>query len=186
MTVRPARAPRGPTDPGRRDRIAVAALEIALARGVGAVSHRAVAAAAGVPLGSTTYHFRDLDDLLVAAVERAAGAWAEHLDAWSARIDAGTPLEAAACDLVLDLLGHDRARAVAEYELYLAAVRRPALEDATRAWAAICTTVLERHTDARTAQALTVAIDGLVLNALATGRTPDRATVEDLVRRITA
>jgi TetR/AcrR family transcriptional regulator, regulator of biofilm formation and stress response len=45
---------RGPTDPTRRDRIAAAALAIVLEQGVAAVSHRAVADRAGVPLGSTT------------------------------------------------------------------------------------------------------------------------------------
>ncbi len=77
---------RGPGDPGRRDRIAAAALEVALAQGVHAVSHRAVAAAAGVPLGSTTYHFRTLDDLLAAAMGRAAAAFAAELDAWDAAL----------------------------------------------------------------------------------------------------
>jgi DNA-binding transcriptional regulator YbjK len=183
-----SRAPgrRGPTDPGRRDRIAAAALDIALERGVNAVSHRAVATAAGVPLGSTTYHFRDLDDLLAAAVDQAAAAWQRELDDWSSRVAAGIPLADAVCDLVLDSLRHGRARVIAEYELYLAAVHRPGLVPASRAWAAVCTTVFARHTDPRTAEALSVAMDGVILNSLATGRTPDRETVLDLLRRLTA
>jgi hypothetical protein len=51
----------------RRDAIVRAAAEIAALDGFAAVSHRAVARRAGVPLGSTTYHFGSLYDLLGAA-----------------------------------------------------------------------------------------------------------------------
>jgi AcrR family transcriptional regulator len=44
-------------------------------QGFSAVSHRAVAERAGVPLSATTYYFRSLDDLLTATVERLAGTW---------------------------------------------------------------------------------------------------------------
>jgi len=52
--------PRTPTerrrrkDPGRRDRIIDACLEVIAEHGVAGTSHRRVAAAAGVPLGSMT------------------------------------------------------------------------------------------------------------------------------------
>lgn len=44
-------------DPERRQRIIDAAITVVGERGIAALSHRAVAAAADVPLGSTTYHF---------------------------------------------------------------------------------------------------------------------------------
>ncbi len=40
------------------------------ADGIAGLSHRTVAAEADVPLGSTTYHFGSLDELLVAALRR--------------------------------------------------------------------------------------------------------------------
>lgn len=175
---------RGPGDPGRRDRIAAAALEIALAQGVHAVSHRAVAAAAGVPLGSTTYHFRTLDDLLAAAMGRAAAAFAAELDAWDATLGDDADLPAALADQVLDALATERPRLVAEFELYFAAIRRPALAPASAAWVAAYADVLARRTGAASARALTVVADGAFVHALVTGVDPDRDELVALLRRV--
>jgi DNA-binding transcriptional regulator YbjK len=58
-----------PNDPERRTRILGAALEVIASEGVHAASYRRIAAQAGVPLGSTTYYFSDLDTLIVSAFE---------------------------------------------------------------------------------------------------------------------
>lgn len=58
-------------DPDRRQRIVDAAIRVVGAKGIAGLSHRSVAAEADVPLGSTTYHFKTLDDLLVAALRQA-------------------------------------------------------------------------------------------------------------------
>lgn len=57
-------------DPERRERIIEAAIRVVGAHGIAGLSHRSVAAEADVPLGSTTYHFASLDELLVAALRR--------------------------------------------------------------------------------------------------------------------
>lgn len=54
----------------RRAQIVEAAAAYALEHGISALSHRQAAAAAQVPLGSTTYYFASLDELRAAAVER--------------------------------------------------------------------------------------------------------------------
>ncbi|UGS38444.1 TetR/AcrR family transcriptional regulator [Capillimicrobium parvum] len=177
---------RGPTDPGRRDRIAAAALEIALGQGVHAVSHRTVAAAAGVPLGSTTYHFRTLDDLLSVAMGQAGQSYRAELEIWEAKLGPGADLAEAIADHIAGALDHDRARVVAEYELYLASIRRPQLAPASASWAAQFTRVLERRTDPPTARALTMLADGALMHALATGTDPDRDELVALLRRVIA
>jgi DNA-binding transcriptional regulator YbjK len=58
-----------PNDPERRTRILRAALEVIASEGVHAASYRRIAAQAGVPLGSTTYYFSDLETLTVSAFE---------------------------------------------------------------------------------------------------------------------
>ncbi|MDW5595598.1 hypothetical protein VSS74_14710 [Conexibacter stalactiti] len=181
----PRRArPRGPNDPGRRDRIAAAALEVALLQGVGAVSHRNVAAVAGVPLGSTTYHFRGLDDLLSAAMEQAAAAYAELLVTWSGAIADGADVVDALCDLVEHSLGPGRERLVAEYELYFAGLRRPALRPVGSAWSGLLTLVLAQHVDEVTARELAIVVDGVFVNALVTGGEPRRPDLYELLRKI--
>ena len=57
-------------DPGRRDRIIDACLDVIAEVGVAGTSHRRVADAAGVPLGSMTYHFTGMNELLHEAFTR--------------------------------------------------------------------------------------------------------------------
>ena len=82
-------------DPQRRDRIIDAVLECIADDGVAGTSHRKVAARADVPLGSMTYHFDGMDDLLVAAFtrfsERIAAAFETRM---AAAADAESALEA--------------------------------------------------------------------------------------------
>lgn len=183
---RARRRPRGPNDPGRRDRIAAAALRVALEQGVGAVSHRNVAAVAQVPLGSTTYHFNGLDDLLTAAMEKAVAAYAEMLVAWSDAIAEGADLADALCDLVEAGLTDGRERVQAEYELYLTGLRRPALQPVARAWCDMLAIVLGQHVDQVTARELAIVVDGVIVNALVTGATPRRPDLYELLRKVVA
>lgn len=64
-------------DPERRQRIIDAAIRVVGAKGIAGLSHRSVAAEADVPLGSTTYHFKTLDELMVAALRQANEAFAK-------------------------------------------------------------------------------------------------------------
>ena len=50
-----------------RAKINRATLQIIKLKGMRGVRHRAVAKEAGVPLGATTYHFKDIEDLIVSA-----------------------------------------------------------------------------------------------------------------------
>jgi len=52
-----------------RARILQAVLDIVVEKGMRAVRHRAVAERAGVSLGSTTYHFSSIEDLIVSAFD---------------------------------------------------------------------------------------------------------------------
>ena len=63
------------TDPDRRDRLIQVTLDLIAESGVAGISHRKIAAAADVPLGSMTYHFTSMDELLREAFTR----FAEHI-----------------------------------------------------------------------------------------------------------
>tara|TARA_R110002049_G_scaffold130406_4_gene288728 strand:- start:1812 stop:2459 length:648 start_codon:yes stop_codon:yes gene_type:complete len=52
-----------------RARILQAALDIIVAEGMRSIRHRAVAERAGVSLGSTTYHFSSIEELIISAFE---------------------------------------------------------------------------------------------------------------------
>ncbi|MBT2547436.1 TetR/AcrR family transcriptional regulator [Arthrobacter sp. ISL-65] len=58
-----------PNDPGRRSRILQATLDVIRSDGIGAASYRGIAAHAGVPLGSMTYYFPNLEGLILSALD---------------------------------------------------------------------------------------------------------------------
>lgn len=76
-------------DPERRQRIIDAAIRVVGEKGIAGLSHRSVAAEADVPLGSTTYHFRTLDELLVAALRQANEGFAKVVAARGGLRDEG-------------------------------------------------------------------------------------------------
>ncbi|MGW7577102.1 TetR/AcrR family transcriptional regulator [Streptomyces sp. NPDC054765] len=165
-------------DPDRRQRLIDAAIAVVAERGIAGLSHRAVAAAADVPLGSTTYHFATLDELLIAALRQVNGEWLAAFGRWAEGIDPAAPLAEAVAGLVADTLTGDRARVEREYELYLAALRH----EAVRPIAAEClderVRLLGRRIgDMRTARAVVALIDGLLLQHLLTGQPFEPAVV---------
>lgn len=173
-------------DPERRDRIVDAAIKVAAERGIAALSHRAVAAEADVPLGSTTYHFKTLDDLLVAALRRTARAWLDGMAEWERGLAADASLAELLTGQIVAWLAEDRARLELEYELYLAALRRPAVRPiATECVAEMVALFRRRTADEATARALVAFLDGLVIQLLITGRPFDRAETLAVLRAMT-
>ncbi|AJT69294.1 hypothetical protein T261_7697 [Streptomyces lydicus] len=165
-------------DPDRRQRIIDAAIAVVGERGIAGLSHRAVAAAAEVPLGSTTYHFATLDDLLVAALRQANGEWLADFARWADGLDPAVPLADQVTELVGRTLAGDRARVELEYELYLAALRREAVRPIAEECLNEMVRLLGRRIgDEQTARAVVAFIDGLLLQHLLTGRPFESAGV---------
>jgi DNA-binding transcriptional regulator YbjK len=175
--------PKGTADPERPLRIALAALEVVAEHGVEGLTHRRVAAVAGIPLGSTTYHFATLDDLLAAAIVEAKKATDAELVAWAATLGPDTDLVQAVADYVLRALTHHWGRTVVEHELYLAALRRPQLSRLSREWDDAFPAVLAQHVDPVTALTLAMVVDGMFVRAFIHGM-PARGDVEDVLRRL--
>ncbi|MER7394813.1 TetR family transcriptional regulator [Streptomyces sp. NPDC000151] len=172
-------------DPERRQRIIDAAIRVAEERGIGALSHRVVAAAADVPLGSTTYHFASLDDLLVAALRQVCGEPGTAVESWTEYLERDAPLADRIADLLRAYMDDSRrGRVRMEYELYLAALRRPALQEVAAEWLDGTLEVLGRYTDPGTARTLGALIDGMLLQLLLTDRPFDRAEVRAEVARV--
>src|SRR5919107_3749523 len=84
----------------RRGLLIAAAADLLLEQGLAALSHRAVAARAGLPLASTTYYFTSADDLRDEALQHIAQGWAaragEVVDALPEHLDAGRAAQALA------------------------------------------------------------------------------------------
>ncbi|MFE7841571.1 TetR/AcrR family transcriptional regulator [Streptomyces sp. NPDC057474] len=171
-------------DPERRQRIIDAAIRVVGERGIAGLSHRTVAAEADVPLGSTTYHFKTLDDLMVAALRQANEGFAKTVAAREALRDPGTDLAAELAALGGEWFAGDRTGLEVEYELYLAALRRPALRPVADEWGRAFADCLARRTDPVTARALVALIDGICLQVLLTGAPYDEEYAREVLARV--
>lgn len=171
-------------DPERRQRIIDAAIRVVGAKGIAGLSHRTVAAEADVPLGSTTYHFKTLDDLMVAALRQANEGFAKTVAARDALRDPGTDLAAELAALGGAWFAGDRTGLEVEYELYLAALRRPALRPVADEWARAFADCLAQHTDPVTARALVAMVDGICLQVLLTGAPYDEEYAREVLARV--
>ncbi|RZB20685.1 TetR family transcriptional regulator [Streptomyces sp. F001] len=171
-------------DPERRRRIIDAAIRVVGAKGIAGLSHRSVAAEADVPLGSTTYHFKTLDELLVAALRQAGEGFAKVIAAHGSLSDPGTDLAGELAALLGDWLAGDRTGVELEYELYLAALRRPALRPVAAEWADGVAELLTRRTDPVTARALIALMDGLCLQVLLTDVAYDKEYAREVLARV--
>ncbi|MFB7596991.1 TetR/AcrR family transcriptional regulator [Streptomyces sp. NPDC056160] len=171
-------------DPGRRQRIIDAAIRVVGEKGIAGLSHRTVAAEADVPLGSTTYHFATLDDLLVAALRQANEGFAEAVAAHGALAGPDPDLARELAAAMGEWLAGDRTGVELEYELYLAALRRPALRPVAAEWADGLAALLARHTDPVTARALVALVDGICLQVLLTGGSYDEEYAREVLARV--
>lgn len=103
-----------------------------------AVSHRAVALRADVPLGSTTYWFASRQQMLHDALEYFArteiAALRERLAPVLGRDLSSRELVDAFTDILLPQLDESRSRTIAQYALLQEAAREPELESVCRDW----------------------------------------------------
>ncbi|WP_405766676.1 TetR/AcrR family transcriptional regulator [Streptomyces sp. NBC_01538] len=171
-------------DPERRQRIIDAAIRVVGEKGIAGLSHRSVAAEADVPLGSTTYHFRTLDELLVAALRQANEGFAKVVAARGGLRDEGGDLAGELAGLLGEWLSGDRAGVELECELYLAALRRPALRPVAAEWAEGVAELLRARTDAVTARALVAVMDGMCLQVLLTGGVYEEGFAREVFGRV--
>ncbi|MEV7397328.1 TetR family transcriptional regulator [Aeromicrobium sp. NPDC092404] len=133
----------------RRDELLAAAIELFAEGGSRAITHRAVAARAGLPPATTTYYFESIDELIREALGTHIDQWSRDIESLAA-IDGGAGASIDDVSAFITRVFAARGPEVAGLELaiFLAAARNPGLRDnATRsmhAFEALARTVLER------------------------------------------
>ncbi|MQA98029.1 MAG: TetR family transcriptional regulator [Streptosporangiales bacterium] len=164
----------------RRRALLDAAARVIARDGIASLTHRSVAAEAGLPKSAATYYFASLDDLLVAALLDGTEHYARDL---AATIPDGGGLAELARHAAAYLTEH-RDRCLAAYELYLLAARRPELREAALSWPRLARSIAARHTsDPAAIAAFVAAIDGLSMQALLTNEPLDADTLHAVLRR---
>jgi TetR/AcrR family transcriptional regulator, regulator of biofilm formation and stress response len=183
-----------------REAIVAATVRLIGRGGTALVTHRAVAAEAGVSLSSTTYHFASKDEIVDAALRSVAEREVERLTAAAAQLhDHGDVPEVidATLDWLAAQLAEDDEVVRAGYHLQLETTRRPQLAEVHLAWARAVQRLAEEVLRAAgspspvlDARLLAAAIDGLRLEQLtmpgrAGGVESARPVVERLLRVLT-
>jgi DNA-binding transcriptional regulator YbjK len=190
-----SRAPSGDHGEQRRQELLEATLTVLAENGTRGVTHRAVSQAAGASLGLTRYWFASREQLLEAAlrylVERDVSAITTAIETVVAEAPREEIPSRVAVVFAAELALH-RVRALARYELFLEAARRPPLRDALREWReAYCELIAQLlrasgndHDGVRPTLVLD-AVNGLLLDQLAAPR-PDflRAVLEPAMAQL--
>ena len=174
------------------------AADLLLEQGLRAVTHRAVAARAALPLAATTYYFASLQDLRDQALGHLADRWLQRARAavgdLPQRLDSAQDVAEAVVRVVTgagptaDPPPH---QLLVMYERYLEAGRHPPLRPLVVAYndelAALAQDVLRRGglpcTQQHARLALAV-VDGALITALAEGQPPIRTASKTLVTLI--
>jgi TetR/AcrR family transcriptional regulator, regulator of biofilm formation and stress response len=160
----------------RIDEILRATLEVIRRDGLGAVTHRTVAEASGVPLGSITYYFATKQDLLRAALRLFVAEDLARLRATAEELMAAGASGPQVVERFAEVLEGEEGGGVAQFDLYLEASRDPVLREAAieslRAYAEVAELGLRAAgvpDPAGAAAVVVAAVDGLGLHRLAAG-----------------
>jgi len=168
---------------GRRERIVEAALGVIITHGVYRTTYRKIAEAAAVPLGSVTYYFKTLEDVVCSAFE---GLMTTVSARYAAALEAAEDLPAA-CDAVTELLCGDsfasEGELVAIYELYAFSNHNDRAHTIMTRWLALSRASLSRHFSADASPAIDAFVEGRLINRPLEPIELDRAAVH---RAITA
>ncbi|WP_157253628.1 TetR/AcrR family transcriptional regulator [Nonomuraea typhae] len=117
----------------RRSALLAAAVEVLTEGGFAALTHRAVAQRARLPLAATTYYFASRDELLAEAFSHLVEREVAHLRAIGL------------AGLVDDLAADEHSRQQGLWELYVLAARDPALQAIARRWSQACAEIAAEH-----------------------------------------
>jgi DNA-binding transcriptional regulator YbjK len=171
-------------DPDRRSKIIDAALTVIAAEGVAGASHRKIAAVADVPLGSMTYYFTGMDELLREAFLRFADRVADRFDRRMSGVGSRSEALDAVAATVIDDIFSEPDDLVLTHELYTLAARDPSFRDITERWMGRTRAVLAQYVDPLTARLVDALIEGLTIHR-ALDRDPAPSTdVAEALRRI--
>ena len=165
----------------RRDALLRAAVALLAEGGARSVTHRAVAARAGVPLAATTYYFESIQHLTEEALRLHVKERVSELQGLAeAAANGSRSADQVAERFVEALIGRDRDGTIAQFEVYLEAARNPVLRqpvaealDAFEELAHTALSALGARRPAEAAVAFVALVNGFALNGLGRPRSAE-------------
>lgn len=171
-------------DPQRREKIVQATLKAVITHGIHAVTHRKIATIAQVPLGSMTYYFSGIDELLMEAFGRFTDTMSLQYQAFFV----GVTNAPQACDAITEMIYSSQVTTPDNmevmYQLYAFASRKPALKTVMQNWMLRSQQTLEQWFDPVTARALDAFIEGMTLHFVTDKKPLQREDILMMVERI--
>jgi DNA-binding transcriptional regulator YbjK len=171
-------------DPLRKQRILDATLTVIAQHGVPGTTHRRIAGEAGVPLGSLTYHFDGLGDIIEQAFARMAESMSER---YHAALTAA-PDRPAACAAVADLICGDEYATPRTltllHEMYAYANHNRTVAETLRQWLRRSRASLARHFSERACRAIDALIEGWPMHQAWEREPLDRELVRETVAAV--
>ncbi|BBZ35790.1 TetR/AcrR family transcriptional regulator [Mycolicibacterium confluentis] len=160
-----------------------AALDVACEYGVKGVTHRRVAAAASLALGSASYHYENIDELMF----EAFAAWVQRqterfLPPFRAAVDEDT-LVAAVLNLLSVMYGDEKDR-ILLFEIYAHSVRDVAYHKLVENWSASTRAELTRLYSSEVAQRLEATWEGIGVQLVMGGSVASEKDAEPLLRLV--
>ena len=171
-------------DPEQRIRdIGRAAAELIVEAGVDALTHRAVAARAGVAVGTTTRYFSTIDDLRRHALEYLAAEVEDDLEEIRRElVDAADPASYLASAAAEGF--QDRSTVLAECSLAYAGLFEEDLRELSLSWFTGLTDILTPYFGRASSEVLTMCLDGAGIYTALTGSQPTSTRLEAVIRAI--
>ncbi|PVU82587.1 hypothetical protein DDP54_05765 [Cellulomonas sp. WB94] len=183
--------PRTSTGERKREQILDASVRVFGTGGASAVTHRAVAKVAHVPLGSTTYYFTDRDDLLLQTMAHARASEAVRLASIVDALDVALTIDRSVevlTEMFFDKTVADPLYDLALFEMFMEATRNVTVREEAREWSRMIGSLVDRvlpPSDPElprdsVVQIVACLVDGLMLEAVSNGE----LTVADLSDRL--
>ena len=167
-------------DPRRRDRIIDSALLVIAEVGVAGTTHRLIADKAGVPLGSMTYHFQSLDDVIWCALERFA-------TGLQSSVDARVRNAAASGDIVQAVVSLVRYGTPPEHqhdtllilELYILAIRQEKYRALVQRWMASTRAAFSQQFSTVHSEVIDALIEGFLIHRTFSAEVPTETEIRN-------
>lgn len=167
-------------DPQRREKIIQATLEAVKLYGIHAVTHRKIATLAGVPLGSMTYYFSGIDELLLEAFSSFTEIMSRQYQAFFSDVSDAQ----GACQVIYSSQVATPDNMELMYQLYALASRKPLLKTVMQNWMQRSQQTLEQWFEPGTARALDAFIEGMTLHFVTDRKPLSREEILRMVERV--
>lgn len=171
-------------DADRRDQIIAAALEVIIDEGVHRTTHRRIAEQASVPLGSLTYYFSNLTEIIESAFALLASSMERTYRETMSRVTTRQEAVNAVVDLICGGSYATAREVTGLLEMYAFGNHNATVDKLGRDWLGLSRATLSAHFSPTTSRALDALIEGWPMHQAWDGEPADRAVVHATVSAI--